>query len=187
MMTTLSPDSVLLGLLEAQSCHGYQLLEHFRAADRLGRIWNLSTSQLYAILKRLEREELIDGREEDSVDAPMRTVYWLTDTGRYALHRWLTQSAPSASTRHIRTEFLSRLYIARLLGEPLAPIITAQREACIAHLDSLIEARAQCAPGASYLSLELRIRELDVIIDWLALCEPSFNANAEDDNVRTNP
>jgi DNA-binding PadR family transcriptional regulator len=184
-MTTLSPDSVLLGLLEARSCHGYQLLEHFRAPDRLGRIWNLSTSQLYAILKRLEREELIDGREEDSVDAPMRTVYWLTERGRGALNRWLDETEPSASTRHIRTEFLSRLYIARLLDRPLTPIVDAQRAACVAHLEALTEARAECPPGATWLSLELRVRELDLIIDWLGLCEPTFQQGTSSTDAST--
>jgi hypothetical protein len=104
----------------------------------------------------------------------MRTVYWLTEHGREALNHWLDEPEPSASTRHIRTEFLSRLYIARLLDRPLTPIIDAQRAACVAHLESLTEARSACPPGATWLSLELRVRELDLIIDWLGLCEPMF-------------
>lgn len=169
-MTKLSPDPVFLGLLEARSCHGYQLLEHFRAGEQLAHIWNLSTSQLYAILKRLEREELIDGREEDSHDAPMRTVYWLTPRGREALYAWLNEPAPLASTRHIRTEFLSRLYIAQLLDRPIAPLIEAQRQTVFAMQRALIEHRDAYPRGVGYLALDLRIRELDVIVEWLAQC-----------------
>ena len=175
-MAKLSPDFVLLGLLECQSCHGYQLLEHFRDPARLGNVWNLSTSQLYNILKRLENKELVDGREEDSVDAPMRTVYWLTDTGRQALHAWLDESNPSASTRHIRTEFLSRLYIARRLNYPTTHIVTAQREAVTTYRDQLIQERDGLANSAGYLALDLRVGEMDLIMDWLTRCEKTFTS-----------
>lgn len=166
-MSKLSPDAVVLGLLAAQSCHGYHLLDHFRDAERLGTIWSLSTSQLYSILKRLERAEAIDGREEASEDAPIRTVYWLTEAGRERLHTWLNDPAPSASTRAIRTEFLSRLYLCRLLNHPTDDIIQAQRTACLAHRDDLVTERDALPQGAGYLSVDLRVREMDEIIDWL--------------------
>ncbi|MEL7435784.1 MAG: PadR family transcriptional regulator, partial [Chloroflexota bacterium] len=162
------------GLLEAQSCHGYQLLDHFRDTARLGTIWNLSTSQLYTILKRLERAEAIDGREEASEDAPIRTVYWLTDAGRERLHGWLNDPAPSASTRAIRTEFLSRLYLCRLLNLPTQHIIQAQRDACLAHRDDLVAERDALKQGAGYLSLDLRVREMDEIMVWLGEAESIF-------------
>ncbi|NJL53976.1 PadR family transcriptional regulator [bacterium] len=60
-MTQLVPDEVILGLLAVEACHGYQLLDHFRSPAALGRVWNLSTSQLYAVLKRLDRLGYIAG------------------------------------------------------------------------------------------------------------------------------
>lgn len=170
-MSKLSPDTVLLGLLEARSCHGYQLLEHFRSPNQLAHIWNLSTSQLYAILKRLERLELLDGREEDSFDAPMRTVYWLTPRGSRYFYAWLNDPNPSASTRHIRTEFLSRLYLAQMLHQPITPIIEAQRQAIEAQRDALMQERDAVSHGPGYLALDLRLREMDVIGTWLSQCE----------------
>jgi len=174
-MSKLSPDPVLLGLLEAQSCHGYQLLDHFRSPSQLAHIWNLSTSQLYAILKRLEREELLDGREEDSFDAPMRTVYWLTPRGSRYFYAWLNEPNPSASTRHIRTEFLSRLYLAQTLKRPTAPIIEAQRNAIEQQRATLITERDAVAHGPGYLALDLRLREMDVMRDWLSQCADHFS------------
>jgi DNA-binding PadR family transcriptional regulator len=173
-MSKLSPDYVFLGLLEYQSCHGYQLQEHFRDPAQLGNIWRLSTSQLYAILKRLERDELIDGREEDSVDAPMRTVYWLTEKGQKVLSSWLDDPQPAASTRNIRTEFLSRLYIARLLGRPTRHIVEAQRAACERQRALLVAQREELGKGAGYLSLDLSVAEMSVIMDWLVRCEQQF-------------
>lgn len=167
-MSRLSPENVFLGLLEAQSCHGYQLLEHFRRPDALGHVWNLSTSQLYSLLKRLEHAELIDGHEEESADAPMRTVYWLTESGRHQFNNWMHTSTPSASTRAIRTEFLSRLYLAHLLNYPVAPLIAAQTVACAAHRDNLLRQCSTLAIGAGYFALDLRVQEMNIIVEWLA-------------------
>ncbi len=169
-MAKLTPEPVFLGLLEAQTSYGYHLLDQFRSTEQLGRIWNLSSSQLYAILKRLEREELIEGREESRPDAPMRTVYWLTDSGREHLYQWLNDADPSPSTRYIRTEFLSRLYIAELLGQPSGAIIDAQRAACERHRDSLVSQQVHPVGRIAGLALDLRRRELDLILDWLDTC-----------------
>lgn len=166
-MAKLFPDNVILGLLHAESSHGYRLLDHFRDDNRLAAIWNLNTGQLYAILKRLERDELIDGREEAVDDAPGRTVYWLTDAGRETFFAWLNLEAPSASTRHIRTEFLSRLYLSRLLDLPVQHLIDAQKAACHAHKEDLLRQRNALNPGVGALSYQLRIDEMDIILAWL--------------------
>lgn len=169
-MPKLSPEPVFLGLLEGQTSYGYHLLDQFRSTEQLGRIWNLGTSQLYAILKRLEREDLIEGREESRPDAPMRTVYWLTERGRQLLYVWLNEPNPSASTRHIRTEFLSRLYIADLLGQPTSPIVDAQRQACVRLRASLVTDHEGHIGRVAGLALDLRRRELDLILEWLETC-----------------
>ncbi len=173
-MSRLSPDDVLLGLLTNEDSHGYQLLEHFRAPEKLGRVWHLSVSQLYAILKRLEQKDFIQGREVESEDAPPRTVYRLTEAGRVRFDCWLHKENPSASTRRIRTEFLSRLYIARLLNLPVAPIIKHQKAACQQHQKTLIEKRDQTVSGTGYLSLDLLVSELGAILQWLDRCESNL-------------
>ncbi|MGJ3239098.1 MAG: PadR family transcriptional regulator [Anaerolineae bacterium] len=174
MMSKISLDVVFLGLLAFESCHGYQLLDHFRDANRLATVWNLSTSQLYSTLKRLEYGEYIDGREESSVDAPMRTVYWITEAGRERLDQWLNMPEPSASTRAVRTEFLSRLYICRLLKYPTETILANQKRACEAHRDILCQQRDNLREGAGYLSLDLRVREMTIILDWLESADRMF-------------
>lgn len=175
-MNKISPDEVVLGLLVENACHGYQLLAHFRASA-LGPVWKLSTSHLYAILKRLERRGEITGRETGGDTAPIRTEYWLTPAGERRLHRWLNEPQPSASTRHIRTTFLSRLYIARLIGVPVAPIIAAQKNACQNYREALQAMQSQADnPDVEYLSLDLLITELGAIIEWFDRCETSLTA-----------
>ncbi len=183
-MPKLSPEPVFLGLLEAQTSYGYHLLDQFRSTEQLGRIWNLGTSQLYVILKRLEREELIEGREESRPDAPMRTVYWLTDSGRQHLYAWLNEPEPSASSRNIRTEFLSRLYIADMLGQPTGPIIDSQVVACRRHRASLYADPDVHIGRVAGLALELRRRELDLILDWLETCRRPLRATPASNPAR---
>ena len=169
-MSRLSPDDVLLGLLAAKPCHGYQLLEHFRIPGQLGLVWHLSTSQLYAILKRLELGDFVSGREVASDDAPPRTEYQLTGIGRDRLVTWLHEPTPSASTRQIRTEFLSRLYIAHLLDIPIDPIIQRQKATCQQRKNTLVAARTETEPGIGLLSLDLLVAELEVILQWIDHC-----------------
>ncbi len=170
----LSPDEVILGLLADNTSHGYQLLEYFREGAPLGQVWSLSTSQLYSILKRLEHRQEITGREFFPDDAPPRTEYWLTRLGQQRLSLWLHEPCPSASTRHIRTVFLSRLFIAWRLKVSTKPIIDAQRSTVRVRRQQLITQYSQTSPGVQSLSLDLIIEELGVVLKWLERCEANL-------------
>lgn len=170
-MAQLTPDEVLLGLLAAHQCHGYHLLEHFRDPGLLGQVWDLSTSQLYAVLKRLENQGFILGKTVESWDTPARVEYHLTPIGEERLEIWLHEKRPSASIRRVRVEFLSRLYIARLLNIPTLQITKNQKAACKQQQKQLIEERDQAQPGVGFLALELMIAQLDAILQWIDRCE----------------
>lgn len=170
-MSTMTPDETILGLLAAQPQHGYQLLEHFRDPATLGMVWNLSTSQLYAVLKRLERKGWIAGCEVVSENAPPRVEYTLTSNGHAQLQAWLDEPHPSASIRRVRVEFLSRLYIARLLNLPTIAIVSRQKSACQTELKRILDQRAQTQPGIGYLTLELIITQLNGVLQWIDRCE----------------
>ncbi|MCC6799418.1 MAG: PadR family transcriptional regulator [Anaerolineae bacterium] len=174
-MRKLTPDDTLLGLLAANSQHGYQLLEAFRDPQQLGQVWYVSTSQLYAVLKRLEQQELITGHQVASAGAPTRTEYALTEAGQARLSAWLDEPQPSPSLRRIRVEFLSRLYIAGLLGYPAEPIIACQRAACARRLDGLCARRASSPHGVGDLALEMVIAQLEAIVAWLGECDKALD------------
>lgn len=181
----LTPDETLLGLLHAQHkdgqpAHGYLLLEHFRAGGGLSRVWNMSTSQVYAVLKRLEACGWITGHEVTPPDAPIRTEYNLTPDGETHLLNWLNESSPDASIRRIRVEFLSRLYIARLLNLPTLPIVLRQKAACKRKLAQLLVERERVAPGMDYLSLEFVIAQMQAVLHWIDRVE-LVPQNAEED------
>lgn len=170
-MSLLTPDETILGLLAADARHGYELLDCFRDPAQLGEVWNLSTSQLYAVLKRLDQQGLITGRQIQSDNAPTRTEYRLTDAGIERLKRWLDEPQPSASIRRVRVDFLSRLYIARLLNVPTIPIVCRQKAACQRMREELMMQRNQAMPGVGYLALDLVIAQLDAVLQWIDRCE----------------
>jgi DNA-binding PadR family transcriptional regulator len=172
-MSSLTPDETILGLLAIQARHGYELLECFRSPLQLGRVWNLSTSQIYAVLKRLERADLIVGREVVSEAAPPRTEYTLTDAGDKRLHAWLNEPLPSPSIRRIRVEFLSRLYIAQQLNIPTDAVVRYQREACITRCKQLAAGRDHAQPGIEALALEFQLNQQEAALRWIDRCELS--------------
>ena len=170
-MGALTPDDTILGLLAAHARHGYELLDCFRDSSQLGEVWKLSTSQLYAVLKRLDAQGLTEGHEVLVADAPTRTEYRLTRAGESRLQAWLDEPSPSPSVNRVRVEFLSRLYIARLLNIPTISIVERQRAACLRKKAELLDCLANAEPGIGRLTLELVTAQLDVILQWLDRCE----------------
>ncbi len=170
-MATLTPDETILGLLAMQARHGYELLDCFQNAHQLGRVWHLSTSQLYNVLKRLERESLVVGRGVTSENAPPRVEYTLSEAGQHRLMAWLYDATPSASIRRVRVEFLSRVFIARELNLSITEIIQHQRAACIQERDRLRVQYQQSEPGMDALTIDFVVEQLDAVLRWIARCE----------------
>ncbi|MEQ8676311.1 MAG: PadR family transcriptional regulator [Aggregatilineales bacterium] len=170
-MKILTPDETILGLIAIHACHGYELIEMFVNPDELGAVWKMSTSQIYAVLKRLEKQAFISGRVVNSDNAPSRTEYVLTSAGKKAFEAWLHDPEPSASIRRVRVEFLSRLYIARRLNIPTIPIVARQKAVCRAEYSRLLTTREEVGFGMNYLTHELALAQLDAVLTWIERCE----------------
>ncbi len=131
----------------------------------------MSTSQLYAVLKRLEENSAITGREVPSKDAPSRTEYTLTGLGGERLKAWLAETHPPTSIHRIRVQFLSRLYIAALLDLPSDGIIARQLAVCEAQRDAVqLEAERTESPVEA-LTLDFVLGQLSACIAWLNHCQ----------------
>ncbi len=170
-MTTRVPDDVLLGLIALQPQHGYQLLDYFRSTAALGSVWNLGQSQLYAVLKRLERGGLIEGQSRASPDAPPRIEYTLTEGGRERVHAWLYADVSPEAVEDVRIQFLSRLYVARLNNWPTAQIVRRQRRAVEARYRQRLDERAKASSGIEWLSREFEVEQLSAVLRWIERCE----------------
>ena len=170
-MTTPVPDETILGILAASSQHGYQILGHFNDPKALGRIWTMSTSQIYAVLKRLEIQGLIAGSKTPSTDGPPKKEFSITPQGKITLNDWLHATNPSTSIRRIRVEFLSKLYIARLLGLPTSKIITPQIQSCQRQKQKLAKRYAEIDSEMEKVAVGFILGQLDAALSWLERLE----------------
>lgn len=161
------PDEVILGLLKAQPMHGYLLLEKFHSKVDLGRVWTMSTSQAYAVLRRLEEGGLIKGEEIFVPDAPSKIVYSITTCGNQILEDWLFEDNPPSSIHLLRVIFISRLYIASILGYDSAPIIAKQIEVCKKQLNYFQAERDKRLSEIEGLTVDFIIGQLDAALNWL--------------------
>jgi DNA-binding PadR family transcriptional regulator len=89
----MSLQHALLGVLEARPMSGYDLVRFFDSST--GWIWAAPQSQIYPMLRRMERAGLIEGDDEPRGPRLTRTVYSLTQKGLDELATWL--ATPHAS------------------------------------------------------------------------------------------
>jgi DNA-binding PadR family transcriptional regulator len=165
-----SPEYALLGLLAVEPAHGYDL--HHRLIAELGQVWHTSQSQTYNILSRLEAQGLVRGTLVPQPRLPARRLLELTPAGRVQFEAWL--AAPTgASIRAIRVDFITRLYFAARLHPELVPVMVGEEvKAARAGLHALSTDLDAASANQRFnrLALELRIRQLSAIIDWLINC-----------------
>jgi DNA-binding PadR family transcriptional regulator len=101
----------LLGLLLDGPGHGYELTRQFAADTELGKVCRLEMSMLYGLIKKLEREGLLSGKDEPVTEHKSRRIIELTPVGRAEFEAWLAE--PVLHNREIRVSFLVKLYFAR--------------------------------------------------------------------------
>ena len=177
---TLSPEYALLGFLISEPSHGYDL--HQRFINELGSVWHLSQSQAYAILKRLEKRGDISTRLVEQDKLPARQMLRITTAGRRHFMDWLGNGCGS-NARSIRLEFLTRLYFSNLYTPENTPHIYAMQSAeiksSIQHLEDLL---AHSSPEQTYnrLSLDLRLRQMKLIQEWMTEIKNQFNISIEE-------
>ncbi len=106
MKTNPSTEYVLLGALFSGQKHGYEIMQFLESA--LESTWRVSTSQLYVLLKRLEREGLLQSNVETQETRPSKRVFSLTPAGKNAFLGWLR--SPVEHVRDLRIEFLAKLF-----------------------------------------------------------------------------
>jgi PadR family transcriptional regulator AphA len=164
---TASPQPVLLGLLIAGPRHGYDLYQEF--SRELGRVWDLGLSNLYAQLKQLEEAGLVEARTEPQPNRPARKVYDLTPEGRAVFLEWVRQ--PTPYLRHIRVEFLARLYFFRRLAlDGLDGLVARQQAVCQAQMERFAQLAAEADDEFRRCVLEFRRGQLEAVVHWLDRC-----------------
>ena len=167
----------ILGLLERQPMHGYEMFQQFQSGI-LGQIVHLEMSQMYAFLKKLERMAYIEAELEAQGVRPPRKIFHLTEAGRTTFHAWLT--TPVERPREIRLLFLIKLYFAQsLIPDQLPHLIDLEVVACqkfLAHLEAqrLPETQSNDMAFLDHVVLRSRIHQTRALLDWLRELQAEF-------------
>lgn len=176
---TLSPEFALLGFLITGPSHGYDLHQRFQA--ELGSVWHLSQSQAYTILKRLENHGDITSQTIEQEKLPARQKLRITATGRRRFADWLENT--SHNSRSIRLEFLTRLYFTNLYSPEKNALIFASQCAEIKNEIERLETALAHLPSDqifNHLSLDLRLRQMKLIQDWMTEIKTKFHITAKE-------
>ncbi|HLG77158.1 MAG TPA: PadR family transcriptional regulator [Ktedonobacteraceae bacterium] len=161
---------VLLGLLKTRSMHGYELFQQVQNST-LGQIVHIEMSQMYALLKKLERLHYIEAQLEPQGLRPPRKIFHLTENGHSVFLDWLAQ--PVQKPRDIRILFLIKLYfLQRSSPAQMAQLITEQIHACERFLEHLEAQHHDIGPLADaaffeQVVLSSRIHQTRSLLEWL--------------------
>jgi DNA-binding PadR family transcriptional regulator len=127
----------LLGLLEREPSHGYDLKRDYDAY--FGRGKPLPFGQVYATLGRLARDGMVMGGESEPGAGPDRKRYAITDQGMAEVEAWLAE--PVEPEPHLQTALFAKVTLALMLGRPAERYLDSQRSAHLQRMRELTELR----------------------------------------------
>jgi len=137
MLAGMSVPIALLGLLEREPSHGYDLKHDYDTY--FGRGKPLPFGQVYATLARLARDGKVVAGEAEPGAGPDRKRYAITEVGREEVASWLVQ--PIEPEPHLQTVLFVKVVLALMLGRPAEAYLDTQRHAHLQRMRELTELR----------------------------------------------
>lgn len=77
----------LLGVLTLSSGSGYDIKKFCDSS--IGHFWHENYGHIYPVLKKMEEEELITKKVEQTEGRPSKNIYSITEKGKKELEQWL--------------------------------------------------------------------------------------------------
>ncbi|MDI2129596.1 PadR family transcriptional regulator [Yinghuangia seranimata] len=165
----------LLGLLEREPSHGYDLKRDYDAF--FGRGKPLPFGQVYSTLGRLARDGKVVVGEAEPGDGPDRKRYVITETGATEFEAWLTE--PVEAEPHLQTVLFSKVVLALMLGRSAETYLDTQRAA---HLRRMRELTAVKRTGSlvDRLLADHGLFHLESDLRWIDLTAARLDALAQE-------
>jgi DNA-binding PadR family transcriptional regulator len=158
--------NTLLGLLEPQPSHGYELKRAFD--QRFGQNKPLPFGQVYATLGRLERDGLVEVTGTESGSGPERKRYAITGQGVTDLERWLAE--PERPKPHLQSVLFAKVVLALISGRPADRFLYSQRAAHIDRMRELTSLRRAGGLGQTLVA-DYAIFHLEADLRWIDMTE----------------
>jgi DNA-binding PadR family transcriptional regulator len=125
----------LLGLLEREPSHGYDLKRDYDSF--FGRAKPLPFGQVYATLARLSRDGKVVPGDIEPGAGPDRKRYAITPEGKEEFETWLAE--PVEPEPHLQTVLFSKVVLALMLGRSAEKYLDTQRAAHLGRMRELTE------------------------------------------------
>ena len=161
----------LLGALMSGPKHGYDIIQFLEAG--LGPTWRVSTSQLYALLKKLDSEGLVESAVQTQNTRPSKRVFSIMPAGKHYFLEWLNR--PTDHVRDLRIEFLAKLYFFHALGHPGGDALVKNQIGLLKQIkEDLRQKRQSEEDEYQRLVYGFRIATLAGWLEWLKTDASSF-------------
>jgi len=171
MLSDMSVPMALLGLLDREPSHGYDLKRDYDTYFGRGR--PLPFGQVYATLARLARDgKAVAGGAEPGA-GPDRKRYTITEEGKSEVEVWLAEPIPAEP--HFQTDLFVKVVLSLMLGRPAEAYLDVQRAAHLARMRELTEVKQKGGVVDALLAdhglfhLEADLRWIDLTVARLAV------------------
>lgn len=164
----------ILGLLEREPSHGYDLKRDYDAYFGGGK--PLPFGQVYATLGRLARDGKVTGGDAEPGAGPDRKRYAITEIGSKDFDVWLSQ--PIEPVPYLQTVLFSKVVLALMLGRPAEAYLDTQRVAHVQRMRELTEIKRSGSLIDGLLA-DHGMFHLEADLRWIDVTSARLNVLAE--------
>ncbi|MGH8961342.1 MAG: PadR family transcriptional regulator [Jatrophihabitantaceae bacterium] len=154
----------LLGLLEREPSHGYDLKRDYDSY--FGRGKPLPFGQVYATLGRLARDGKVRAAETEPGGGPDRKRYIITEQGVTEIETWLAE--PVAPEPHLQTVLFVKVVLALMSGRSAEGYLDTQRAAHLQRMRELTEVK-RTGSAVDMLLADHGLFHLEADLRWIDL------------------
>jgi DNA-binding PadR family transcriptional regulator len=175
MLAGMSVPMALLGLLDREPSHGYDLKRDYDAYFGRGR--PLPFGQVYATLARLSRDGKAVAGDAEPGAGPDRKRYTITQTGKYEVEAWLSEPIPAEP--YLQTDLFVKVVLSLMLGRPAEEYLDVQRAAHLQRMRELTDLKRQ-GNLVDVLLADHGLFHLEADLRWIDLTAARLGALAEE-------
>jgi DNA-binding PadR family transcriptional regulator len=165
----------LLGLLDREPSHGYDLKREYDSYFGRGR--PLSFGQVYATLGRLARDGKVLPGEVEPGAGPERKRYVITEVGKHDVETWLSE--PIEPEPHLQTELFAKVVLSLMLGRSADRYLDAQRSAHLGRMRELTDLKRNGAVVDALLA-DHSLFHLEADLRWIDLTAARLSMLADE-------
>jgi DNA-binding PadR family transcriptional regulator len=164
----------ILGLLEREPSHGYDLKRDYDAY--FGRGKPLQFGQVYATLSRLARDGKAVAGDSEPGAGPDRKRYTITDLGAAEVETWLGE--PVEPEPHLQTVLFTKVVLSLMLGRSAEHYLDIQRSAHLRRMRELTDLK-RAGELVDALLADHGLFHLEADLRWIDVTSARLSSLAE--------